>query len=194
MLMRAWRKHLKFSAERRLVEPLPRGPFRIPGEEGRARYNPDWIKWRNKTQEHWGLMEWLYWQCNEANAHLLIIEAKGPGISAAQELQNRFGSMFGRTAVQTVPVKGDKVARALSVQPIFAQGQVHAPARDYAELVIDEMAMFPKGRYDDLTDSATQALAYLRDVGLLQTDHEIAIAKDEGIMHRGRQKVSVYAI
>lgn len=194
MLMRAWRKHLKFSGERRLVEPLPSGPFRLRQDDGSVRFNPNWIKWQRETQEHWGLMEWLYFQCTEARAHKLIIEAKGPGISAAQELQNRFGAIFSATAVQTVPVKGDKVARALAVQPMFAKGQIYAPLRDYAQMVIDEMAVFPKGKYDDLTDSATQALSYLRDVGLAQTDHEIKSATEEGVMHRARQKLSVYAI
>ena len=29
---------------------------------------------------------------------------------------------------------------------------------DLSDMVIDEMAMFPKGKYDDLTDSVTQAI------------------------------------
>jgi phage terminase large subunit-like protein len=41
-----------------------------------------------------------------------------------------------------------------------------------AQMVIDEMAMFPAGKYDDLTDSATQALKYLRSVGMAETDEE----------------------
>jgi hypothetical protein len=40
------------------------------------------------------------------------------------------------------------------------------------ELVITEMEVFPKGRYDDLTDSTTQAIRYLRDNGLLRSDRE----------------------
>jgi hypothetical protein len=36
--------------------------------------------------------------------------------------------------------------------------------------VIDEMEMFPKGRYDDLTDSTTMAVSFLRGSGILQTD------------------------
>jgi hypothetical protein len=34
-----------------------------------------------------------------------------------------------------------------------------------AELVITEMSMFPAGRFSDLTDSASQGLKHLRDVG-----------------------------
>jgi phage terminase large subunit-like protein len=47
---------------------------------------------------------------------------------------------------------------------------IYAPNRDSAELVITEMEVFPKGRYDDLTDSTTQAIRYSRDNGLLRTD------------------------
>jgi hypothetical protein len=36
------------------------------------------------------------------------------------------------------------------VQPIFLQMMmIYAPARDWADLVITEMSMFPMGRYDD---------------------------------------------
>jgi predicted phage terminase large subunit-like protein len=123
--------------------------------------------------------------------HKLLIEAKASGISAAQELRNRFGYL--PFSVQLVPVKGDKVARALAVQPTFSQGLVYAPARDWSELVITQMSMFPKARHDDLTDSATQALKYLRDVGLAQTDTEKAEAEREAVTHRpGRRLSALY--
>ena len=86
----------------------------------------------------------------------LLIESKASGISAAQELRNWFGYL--PFSVQLCPVKGDKVARALAVQSIFSQEMVYAPNKDWAELVLMEMSMFPIGKNDDLTDSATQAL------------------------------------
>ena len=97
----------------------------------------------------------------------MLIEAKACGISAAQELRNRHGREG--WGIQLVPVKGDKVARALAAQPTFSQHMVYAPDRDWAEMVITEMSLFPKGHYDDLTDSATQAINYLRSVGLAQS-------------------------
>jgi hypothetical protein len=36
---------------------------------------------------------------------------------------------------------------------MFSEGMVYAPNRDWAQMVIDEMAMFSAGKYDDLTDS-----------------------------------------
>jgi hypothetical protein len=43
---------------------------------------------------------------------------------------------------------------------------VFAPNRDWAAMVIDEAAAFPKHRFKDLTDSTTQALRLLRQQGL----------------------------
>ncbi len=90
----------------------------------------------------------IAWTANRKNADVVLIEAKGPGISAAQMLRNYLQDQ--KWGVQLCPAKGDKVARALAAQPSFAQGLVFAPAKDWAQLVVDEMAMFPKGKYDDL--------------------------------------------
>lgn len=158
MLVGAWRKHLAFSAKR--VEKLP---MELHGA------------WRRRTQDQWGLMEWVYDSCTwlygkPFKVDRLLIEDKGPGHSAAQELRARYGiHEFG---IQLVKTKGDKVARALAVQPVFSNGLVWAPNYDWAELMITEMTSFPYGRYDDLTDTATQALRYLRDAGLLQSEEE----------------------
>ena len=55
----------------------------------------------------------------------LLIEAKASGISAAQELRNRYA---GRSwAINLRQVKGDKLSRALVVQPLFAEGLIYAP-------------------------------------------------------------------
>jgi predicted phage terminase large subunit-like protein len=167
MLMHAWRKHLPFS-----------GP-RIDGEA-----NETWAMYKRRTQHTWGLMEWVADTCARFRVHKLLIEAKASGISAAQELRNRYGSRD--WAIQLCPVKGDKVARALAVQPMFSQGMIYAPERDWSEMTITEMATFPMSRHDDLTDSSTQALKYLRDVGLAQTDTEKAEAERQTAMHRPR--------
>jgi phage terminase large subunit-like protein len=89
-------------------------------------------------------------------------------------------------------VKGDKLSRALAVQPIFTQGMIYAPGRDWSELVITEMSMFPVGRYKDLTDSASMALKYLRDVGLAETDAEEQEAKTERAMRRLERPKPLY--
>lgn len=170
ILLHAWRKFLKFSAPR--VEQMPR-------ESPEA--------YRRRTMGDWGLVEWVNDTCKRFKADKLLIEAKASGISAAQELQNRYGNQA--WGIQLMPVKGDKIARALAVQPTFAQLLVYAPKRDWADdLVIPEMALFPKGRFSDLTDSATQAMKYLRDAGLAQTDDEAEREERRNVEHKPRAK------
>lgn len=153
MLVHAWRKHLEFSG--------PRMPY-LPNES-----KGQWIV---RTQAKWGLLEWVKHTCERFKVDNLLIEAKASGMSAAQELQNRYGRLdFG---VQLCPVKGSKEARAYAAQPTFSKGLVFAPARDWAEAVIEEMEAFPKHKYKDYTDSTTQAVKFMRYAGLLNTDEE----------------------
>ena len=160
MLVHAWRKHLEFSGPR-----MPALPSESKGQ------------WIVRTQAKWGLMEWVKHTCERFKVDNLLIEAKASGMSAAQELQNRYGRLdFG---VQLCPVKGSKEARAYAAQPTFSKLLVYAPARDWAEMVIEEMEAFPKHKYKDLSDSTTQAIKYLRDAGLLNTDAESKAIENE---------------
>ena len=78
-------------------------------------------------------------------------------MSVAQELQRLYAT--DGIAVHLIPPKGDKVARALAVQPMFAQGLIWAPNISWADdLVLAEMEQFPNGKRDDLTE--------LRNAGL----------------------------
>lgn len=193
MLVHAWRKHLQFSAprtERLRVDAVIDGKRWLP-DAIVAGLADDEIKRRNaryrrRTMDQWGLIEWVQDTCTQFKVDLLLIEAKASGISAAQELQNRYDLQ--RYGVQLCPVKGDKVARALAVQSTLSQGLVYAPIREWSDLVIEEMENFPKGRYKDLTDSTTQALKYLRDAGLAQSDEEAAHEQYERVRHRPQQK------
>lgn len=174
MLVHAWRKHLQFSGPR--IEYLPR-------ESAEA--------YRRRTMKTWGLIEWTADTCRRFRVDRLLIEAKASGISAAQELRNRYPRED--WATQLVPVSGDKVARALAAQPTFSQLLVYAPARDWSDMVIDEMAVFPKGKYKDLTDSATQAIKYLRDAGMARTDDETHASDMDNVRHRPKLK-AVYPV
>ena len=174
MLVHAWRRHLTFSGPRTEMEP---------GESKQT--------YVRRTQPTWGLVEWLQYTCERFRVDKLLIEAKASGMSAAQELQNRYNDLD--FAIQLCPVKGDKMARALAVQPSFTQGLIYAPARDWADMVIDEMSVFPKGRYDDLTDSVTQALSYLRTSGMAFTDREATRQEMEGLVPP-RKKAALYPV
>jgi predicted phage terminase large subunit-like protein len=173
MLVHSWRKHLPFSGPR-----IDKGTM-----ESLAAY-------KRRTSSSWGLIEWVADTCGRFKVDRLLIEAKASGISAAQELRNRYA---GRSwAIDLRQVKGDKLSRALAVQPIFSGEMIYAPARDWSELVITEMSMFPVGRYKDLTDSASMALKYLRDVGLADTEVEEQANKTERAMRRLERPKPLY--
>lgn len=114
--------------------------------------------------------------CTKRQVDRLLIEGKNNGFSAAQEIKRLTGGKDWSVILE--PVKGDKVARALACVPAFAAEQVWAPARNlegnvvfykFAQMVIDNCSIFPRGTSDDLTDTVTQAVNHFRRTGLLQT-------------------------
>ena len=182
MLVKAWRKHLELHGT--VVERHSDETYR---------------QWRRRAEPGWGLVEWVAETCRFRNSDgvvignvdRLIIEGKASGISAMQEMQRLYSTEGWLT--ETVKVTGDKVARAHAVVATFANLQVWAPAREWADLVIDETSIFPRGRYKDLTDSTTQALSHLRKLGLLQ--HRDEMRADEEARSRKRGKTtSLYPV
>lgn len=97
-------------------------------------------------------------------ADRVLIEAKANGLSVAQEIQRLQQDEEWGTSVVT-PTQ-DKLARLYACQHLFEAGIVFAPNRTWADKVITQCAVFPKGKHDDLVDSATQALNHLRIIGL----------------------------
>jgi predicted phage terminase large subunit-like protein len=88
----------------------------------------------------------------------VIIEAKASGMPLTQELRQT-----GIPVVNFTPSKGaDKVTRVHAVSPLFEAGMVWAPDEVFADELIEEVAAFPNGEYDDLVDSMTQALMRYR--------------------------------
>jgi predicted phage terminase large subunit-like protein len=134
----------------------------------------------NRKKDAMGLVEHVIETCNKYNVDMLLIEAKGPGLSVAQEIKrlNRTNS-WGVELVN--PGNLDKVARAYAVQPIFANGAVFAPDKTWADEVISQWENFPKGRHDDLVDSTTQALKYLRERNMIRRPEELIVEiRNEG--------------
>lgn len=101
----------------------------------------------------------------------VLIESKASGYPAAQELRRL--TRDGDFAVHLLdPGREDKVARLTAVQPFFSAGMIYAPDRKWADLVIQEVAAVPKGKHDDLADTVSQALLWLRRRGIIQMAHE----------------------
>jgi len=101
----------------------------------------------------------------------LLVETKTAGNSIAQELHR---VLRGRLSVDLIDPKlyGDKVARVQSVEPLFADGMIFAPDKAWADQVINQCAIFPRGSHDDLVDSMSQAIRYLRDMNYALKAHE----------------------
>jgi len=166
MLMNAWEKRLPIHG--------PEIP-RYPGEQTKD--------YEARAKESWGLVEWVIHSCNRFKIDLLLIESKANGISVAQEIQrlNR-QSDWGVRLVN--PGNADKVARVYAVQATFSNGIVFAPDRSWADSVINQFEVFPKGAHDDLVDSTTMALKHLREAGLIRRASEVAAELTGGLMHR----------
>lgn len=178
MLIHGWQKWLEFQGE----------------DQGDMKPRETMPMYLARVQPNWGLVEWINYTCTRFRVDRLLIEAKASGISTAQTLRKRFRHR--KWAVQLTPVKGDKVARALAVQPAFSEGLIYVPTnplRSWADLVISQMAVFPKGKHDDLTDSATQAIKHLRDMGLLQSDEDVRADEVEAARIPEKRK-SLYGI
>jgi len=123
------------------------------------------------------LKERAYQYYMEWEPDAFVVEAKAAGSPLIYELRQR-----GIPVQEFTPTRGnDKIARINSVSDLFASGKVWAPAKRWAEEVIEEMAAFPNSEHDDLVDSSTQALIRFRKGGFirLQTDEP-----DEPILFR----------
>ena len=115
----------------------------------------------------------------------LLIENKASGISVAQEIRRLYE--YEDFSVQLIdPKNADKVARAYSVQHIFAEGIVYAPqAFSWADMVITDCGAFPKGKHDDVVDTVTMALRYLRNTGMITRGAERTAETAESMRFRG---------
>lgn len=110
--------------------------------------------------------------CRKMRVDVLLIENKASGISVQQELVRLIGDAEFQIGMVDPRRLGDKTARAHSIAHLFAAGMVYAPDRAWADKVITQCAAFPRGSHDDLVDTTTQALRWMRDAGLLTVQAE----------------------
>ncbi len=118
----------------------------------------------------------------------LLIEDKAAGHSVSQELTRLFGLFdFGielvnpRTGFIKTP---DKSARLITVVHLFAEGLVYAPDKEWADQMIQQCATVPRAIHDDLADTCSMALLYLRRTGWAIKREERAIEMAEEIRFR----------
>lgn len=148
MLIDAWRKRLTLHG---------REVLREPGE--------DKLSFDARRRAAWGIVEHLADTCKRHGVEKLLIESKATGITVAQEMR-RLHSREAWTVQLVDPGKLDKVTRVWTIQHLFADGMVWRPETDWAEMVEDECATFPRGAHDDLVDTCSMALKHLRAMNL----------------------------
>lgn len=152
--MTAWRRHLQLNGT---VRP--------------KRKEEKWAEYKAETEAQWGLIQWLHYECTRwGGVDKLLIENKANGHDVNSEMIRQFS--WAKTMIEMVdPGQNDKWARAIRVQPVFAEGLIYTLdpklRRQWVQTLVDELAIFPRGRYDDQVDSTTQALWWLRKNGFL---------------------------
>jgi predicted phage terminase large subunit-like protein len=153
--------------------------------------------WAERMELHAGVQK-IDATARKYRVSMLLVENKATGHSVVQELHRLFadkpysvvlldprGSVAGRGGY-------DKVARAMSVVPVFEDEMVYAPRTDWAEAAITECAVFPRGSHDDRVDAIVGGIRWLRDQGALLRVVEAVEAERENAMQedeRGRQPV-----
>jgi len=116
-------------------------------------------RWDFPELKEIALEQYNYWEPDT-----VIVEAKASGLPLTQEMRQT-----GIPVVNFTPSKGnDKVSRVHAVSPLFEAGMVWAPDTTFADELIEEVAAFPNGEYDDLVDSMTQALMRYRQGNFVQ--------------------------
>lgn len=119
-------------------------------------------------------------------AEVLLIEDATRGKDLADEIYRLVGRRS-TLRIELIRPAGDKVSRLNSCVPVFENGIVFAPDRDWADAVIQEIASFPRGRHDDYTDSCSMAIRYLRERGVAvrKVEHDFEVR--ESRMYRKPQ-------
>jgi len=138
--------------------------------------------WQERLELH-DLVSKVAKTCRSLKVDKVLVENKASGISVGQELRRIYGATEDFGIQLHDPKSIDKVARLHSVAPLFAEGTVFAPDRNWADLVIQQCASFPKGRHDDLVDALSQGVRHLRDMGLMVRSPEREAEVEEGMRH-----------
>lgn len=149
--------------------------------------------WAERLEFH-TLIEKVVETCKRFKVDKLLVESKASGLSVAQEIRRLYSHQL--FSVQTInPGNLDKMARLFSVQHIFSEGMVYAPDKTWAQMVINQMGTFPKGKHDDLVDSSSMAIKHLRDMSMLMMSEERGAEIEESmVLETSDSRVPLYPV
>jgi len=148
--------------------------------------------WAERLELH-ELVQKVAKDCKMLKVDKLLIENKAAGHSVAQEIRRLFNHE--NFAVQMYDPKSvDKLGRLYSVQHLFAEGMIYAPGTQWAEQVIRQVSVFPRGKHDDIVDTVSMGLRHLRDIGLLTRSPERMAEITESKTHHGRAPPPLYSV
>lgn len=116
--------------------------------------------------EDWGA---VYGE-NKRHADFVLVEKKASGQSIIQDLQ-----VAGIPVRAYNPGRADKVTRAHMMAPILEMGVLYLlesfaePGKPvkWARPFVKELEDFPNGAHDDMTDTASQCIIYMRDANMI---------------------------
>jgi predicted phage terminase large subunit-like protein len=144
--------------------------------------------WQGRFELH-DLVNKISHTCREMQVDTVLIENKAAGHSVAQEIKRLYG--FEKFNLQMYdPKSQDKLSRLYSVQHLFAEGLVFAPNYQWADMVIQQVGQFPKGKHDDLVDTVSMAMRHLRDTGLILRPSEWQAELDYKFSFKGGGKAT----
>jgi predicted phage terminase large subunit-like protein len=113
----------------------------------------------DRACDHWDFIktcqQFVLLSLKWPEAILKIVEAKANGPAVISALSQKVPGILG------IEVKGSKEARAQATSPVCEAGNVFLPRKEYAPWVeefVEELANFPKGRYNDNVDAFSQAM------------------------------------
>lgn len=168
MLMYAWQKRLPMHGK--IITALP---GELP------------IMFKERQKEAFGLVDLIADTCKRYKVKRLLIEDKSRGHDVANEIRRLYARE--NWGVQLINPVGDKVSRAHSVVPLFTDDCIWAPDTKWAESVIANSEIFPKGAHDDLVDSVTQFINWARENELLVRADEMTAANEEAAMFKHKE-------
>jgi predicted phage terminase large subunit-like protein len=136
--------------------------------------------------ERKGLVERIHELATKNRVDVVLIEQKTRGTDLYQELE-RLTQEWPFALEYFSPTKSKEI-RLEACVPLFTNERVWAPDIKWAETVINEVASAPRGKYNDLSDTASAALSHMRDHGLLSLGEEFRRDERRKLVFRSREQ------